>query len=119
MPLTPAQAWRDVAIAFPDFVPASRFALALAFADGIPKKMCGVFDSQLPPFFKGVSDVVPAGNALVLVMVAPAGVDAPCANSRPSMAASSSPSRMRSPPNAIRTARPSTSTAGTTPRCRC
>ncbi|HEV7263747.1 MAG TPA: FAD-binding oxidoreductase [Falsiroseomonas sp.] len=74
VPLTPAQAWRDVAIAFDDFVPASRFALDLAFADGIPKKMCGVFDSQLPPFFKGLADAVPAGHALALVMVAPAGL---------------------------------------------
>lgn len=76
IPLTPAQAWRDVAIAFGDFVPASRFALALAFADGIPKKMCGVFDSQLPPFFKGIADQVPAGQALALVMVAPSGLRA-------------------------------------------
>jgi FAD/FMN-containing dehydrogenase len=76
LPLTPAQAWRDVAIAFEDFVPASSFALALAFADGIPKKMCGVFDSQLPPFFRGIADTVPAGNALALVMVAPSGLRA-------------------------------------------
>ena len=76
LPLTPAQAWRDVAVAFNDFIPASRFAIALAFADGIPKKMCGVFDSQLPPFFKGIADAVPAGNALALVMVAPSGLRA-------------------------------------------
>jgi FAD/FMN-containing dehydrogenase len=76
VPLAPAQAWRDVAIAFPDFVPASRFALDLAFSDGIPKKMCGVFDSQLPPFFKGLADAVPAGHALVLCMVTPAGLGA-------------------------------------------
>jgi FAD/FMN-containing dehydrogenase len=74
LPLTPAQDWRDVAIAFPDFVPASRFALELSFSDGIPKKMCGVFDSQLPPFFKGIADAVPAGHALALVMVAPAAL---------------------------------------------
>jgi FAD/FMN-containing dehydrogenase len=76
LPLAPAQAWRDVAIAFPDFVPASRFALELTHADGIPKKMCGVFDSQLPPFFKGIADAVPAGASLALVMVAPAGLRA-------------------------------------------
>jgi FAD/FMN-containing dehydrogenase len=74
VPLTPAQAWRDVAIVFPDFVPASRFAMELAFSDGIPKKMCGVFDSQLPPYFKGLADAVPAGHALALVMVAPAAM---------------------------------------------
>jgi len=76
LPLTPAQAWRDVAIAFGDFVPASHFALALAFADGMPKKMCAVFDSQLPPFFRGIADAVPAGNALVLTMIAPGAMRA-------------------------------------------
>jgi hypothetical protein len=76
LPLTPAQAWRDVAIVFDDFVPASQCALALAHADGIAKKMCGVFDSQLPPFFKGISDSVPPGKALVLTMVAPAALRA-------------------------------------------
>ena len=76
VPLTPAQAWRDVAIAFPDFVPASRFAMDLAFSDGIAKKMCAVFDSQLPPFFKGLAAAVSAGHALALVMVAPAAMRA-------------------------------------------
>jgi len=76
VPLAPAQAWRDVAITFPDFVPASRFALDLAYSDGIPKKMCGVFDSQLPPFFKGLGDAVPDGHALVLAMVTRAGLGA-------------------------------------------
>ncbi len=76
IPLTPAQAWRDVAIAFGDFVPAAQFALALAFADGIPKKMCGVFDSQLPPYFKGIADAVPEGHALALAMIAPGAMRA-------------------------------------------
>ena len=74
LPLTPAQAWRDVALAFTEFDAASRFALALAFADGIPKKMCAVFDARLPPFFRGLADAVPAGHALVLAMVAPNGM---------------------------------------------
>jgi FAD/FMN-containing dehydrogenase len=76
LPLTPAQAWRDVAVAFPAFPAAARFALALSFADGIPKKMCGVFDSQFPPFFRAIADAVPAGHALALMMVAPAGMRA-------------------------------------------
>ena len=74
LPLTPAQAWRDVALAFTEFDAACRFALALAFADGIPKKMCAVFDARLPPFFRGLADAVPAGHALVLAMVAPNGM---------------------------------------------
>ncbi len=76
LPLTPAQAWRDVAIAFPAFPAAASFALALAYADGIPKKMCGVFDDQLPPFFRGIADMVPAGHALALAMIATAGLRA-------------------------------------------
>ena len=76
LPLAPAQAWRDVAIAFADFPAAARFGLALAFADGIPKKMCGLFDSQLPPYFRALADSVPAGHALALVMVAPSGLRA-------------------------------------------
>jgi FAD/FMN-containing dehydrogenase len=76
VPLTPAQDWRDVALTFADFPEAARFAHALAFADGIPKKMCAVFDSQLPPFFKALADQVPAGHALVLAMVAPSALRA-------------------------------------------
>jgi FAD/FMN-containing dehydrogenase len=74
LPLTPAQDWRDIAVAFSDFAAAGRFALALAFADGIPKKMCAVFDARLPPFFRAIADVVPADHALALVMVAPSGL---------------------------------------------
>ncbi|SFK79105.1 FAD-binding oxidoreductase [Falsiroseomonas stagni] len=76
LPLTPAQEWRDIAIGFEKFTDASAFALALAFADGIPKKMCAVFDSQLPPFFRAIADSVPAGQSLVLTMVAPSGLRA-------------------------------------------
>jgi FAD/FMN-containing dehydrogenase len=74
IPLAPAQAWRDMAVTFPDFPAAARCALALAFADGIPKKMAGVFDDRLPPFFRGLADAVPAGHALLLAMIAPAGL---------------------------------------------
>jgi len=76
VPLTPAQDWRDVALTFADFPDAARFAHALSFADGIPKKMCAVFDSQLPPFFKALADQVPAGHALALAMVAPSALRA-------------------------------------------
>jgi hypothetical protein len=74
IPLVPAQAWRDMAVTFPDFPDAARFALALAFADGIQKKMAAVFDARLPPFFRGLADAVPAGHALALAMIAPSGL---------------------------------------------
>ena len=74
IPLAPAQAWRDVAISFAEFPAAARFALGFAFADGIAKKMCAVFDSRLPPFFRGIADAVPEGHSLALVMVTAAGM---------------------------------------------
>jgi hypothetical protein len=74
IPLVPGQAWRDMAVTFRDFPEAARFALALAFADGIQKKMAGVFDARLPPFFRGLAEAVPAGHALVLAMIAPNGL---------------------------------------------
>jgi FAD/FMN-containing dehydrogenase len=76
LPLTPAQDWRDVGLAFADYPSAARFALALAFSDGIPKKMCGTFDAMLPPYFKGIADAVPAGHSLVLTMIAPSAMTA-------------------------------------------
>jgi len=74
LPLTPAQAWRDVAMTFPSFGQALRCAAALAFADGIPKKMVAAFDPRLPPFFRGLAEAVPAGMALALAMITPAGM---------------------------------------------
>ena len=72
LPLAPAQEWRDVAIGFEDFDAAARFALEFAFADGIAKKMCAVFDPRLPPFFRGLD--VAEGLSLALVMVTTAGM---------------------------------------------
>jgi len=74
LPLAPAQAWRDVAAAFPQFGQALRFAHALAHADGIAKKMCAAFDPRLPPFFRRLP--VPEGEALALAMVTRAGLGA-------------------------------------------
>ena len=72
LPLAPAQPWRDVALTFDSFDAAAAFGLEFAFADGILKKMCGVFDPRLPPFFRGLD--APEGRALALVMVTPAGL---------------------------------------------
>jgi FAD/FMN-containing dehydrogenase len=74
IPLAPAQPWRDVALAFPAFGQALRFAWALAHADGIAKKMCAVFQPVLAPYFRGLAEAVPPGQALVLAMVTPAGM---------------------------------------------
>ncbi len=76
IPLAPADAWRDLAIAFPDFDRAARFGLALGLADGIAKKLCSVIDWPLPSFFKGLDEVVAEGRPVVLAMVAPSGLAA-------------------------------------------
>lgn len=76
LPLTPAQDWRDIALTFEDFSTAGRFANALAHADGIPKKMCALFDPRLPPFFREIAAVVPAGHTLVVASVAPSALRA-------------------------------------------
>ncbi len=72
IPLAPARSWRDVAVAFPAYGQALRFAHALSFADGIAKKMCATFDPRLPPCFRGLS--VPEGQSLALLMVTRAGL---------------------------------------------
>lgn len=76
IPLAPAVAWRDLAIAFPDFDRAARFAAAFGLADGIAKKLCSVIDWPLPSYFKGLEEVVPEGRPLVLAMVSPSGLAA-------------------------------------------
>jgi len=76
IPLAPAVAWRDLALAFPSFDDAARFALALGLSDGIAKKLCSVIDWPLPSYLKGLNQAVPEGRALVLAMVAPSGLAA-------------------------------------------
>jgi FAD/FMN-containing dehydrogenase len=76
LPLTPAMAWRDIAVSFPDFDRAAAFGLALGMADGIPKKMCAVIDWPLPSFFKGLAELLPDGRPIVLAMVAPGAMGA-------------------------------------------
>jgi FAD/FMN-containing dehydrogenase len=74
IPLAPAQPWRDVALAFPTFGQALRFAWAFAHADGIAKKLCAVFQPVLVPFFRTLATQVPQGQSLVLAIVTPAAM---------------------------------------------
>ena len=72
VPLAPWQPWAERIVAFPTLPAAARFGYALAAAEGIAKKEIGVFDKAIPPMLKRVAPLVPAGNAMAIVMVAEA-----------------------------------------------
>ena len=57
LPVQPAVAWRDVAVAFESFESAAAFGYALAKAQGVEKKLVTVVDPALATFFS------PAGRA--------------------------------------------------------
>ena len=76
IPLAPAVAWRDLALAFTDLDHAPRFGLALGLADQIAIKLCSAIDWPLPSFFKGLDELVAEGRPLVLAMVAQSGLAA-------------------------------------------
>jgi FAD/FMN-containing dehydrogenase len=76
MPLAPAFAWRDVVIAFDDFMRAARFGWALATSDGIARKLVSPVCARLAAHFGGLSERIPAGADVVIAMVAPESMDA-------------------------------------------
>lgn len=71
----PAVDWQDMAIAFGTFEEAAVFARDIGLQSGIQKKLVSVVDGDLPPFFASIRDHVPEGAALVILMIAPAGVE--------------------------------------------
>lgn len=71
----PAVAWQDMAVAFPDFAQAAAFGRDIAMQAGVQKKLVSVMDEKLLPFFGSLRDKGPAGAALVLLMIAPSGVE--------------------------------------------
>lgn len=76
LPLAPAMQWRDVVVAFPDFMQAARFCLVLAACPGIDLKLVTTIDSTIVPSFKGLRELVAIGESLALLMVAPSGMTA-------------------------------------------
>jgi FAD/FMN-containing dehydrogenase len=75
LPVQPAVAWRDVAVAFAQFEDAARFGYALALAQGVEKKLVAVADAALAGFFRPLAGLAD-GAAFALLMVAPAGMTA-------------------------------------------
>ncbi|KXV19942.1 FAD-binding oxidoreductase [Gluconobacter japonicus] len=71
----PAVNWQDMAVSFASFEEAAVFARDIALQSGIQKKLVSVVDGDLPPFFASVREHVPEGAALVILMIAPAGIE--------------------------------------------
>jgi FAD/FMN-containing dehydrogenase len=69
VPLAPWHPWAERAATFPTLQAAARFGLAFAAAEGIAKKEIGVFDRRIPPMLKRLAPLVPAGQALAILMV--------------------------------------------------
>ncbi len=75
IPVQPAVRWRELAWSFPDFADAARFGLALAASAGIETKLVTATDAALTPFFAALREAVPQDHALVIALVAPAGLE--------------------------------------------
>ena len=69
VPLAPWQPWAERVIAFAGLGNAARFGHALTAAEGIAKKEIAVFDRRIPPLLKRLAPLVPAGQAMAIVMV--------------------------------------------------
>ena len=72
LPVQPAVRWIEYVAAFPDFLTAAHFGLALTLATGIEKKLCSVCDPRLTGFFRPLDGLVASGSATTILMVAPA-----------------------------------------------
>jgi FAD/FMN-containing dehydrogenase len=70
MPLAPAYRWLEAILVFDDFMRATRFAFALATADGIVKKLASVLAWPIPQYFKPLAQWLPEGQHAVFAMTA-------------------------------------------------
>ncbi len=70
VPLAPWQPWAERIAAFPTLAAAAGFGPGARICRGIAKKEIGVFDARIPPYLKRIAPLVPAGEAMAIVMVA-------------------------------------------------
>ena len=70
--LTPAIEWTQFTAAFETYEQAFRFTQAIAVNDAWTKRLATVFEWPIPSFFTPVKQVVRAGKALALIMIATA-----------------------------------------------
>ncbi|WP_419729220.1 FAD-binding oxidoreductase [Lichenicola sp.] len=76
LPLAPAMPWRDVVAGFPGFMQAARFCLDLASNPAIDRKLVSAVEAAIAQSFRGVRELLSAGECLALLMVAPSGMTA-------------------------------------------
>jgi FAD/FMN-containing dehydrogenase len=76
MPLAPAWPWVDLIVAFPDFMDAVRCGHSLALSDGIVKKLSAPIAWPIPESFLAIQQHCPAGQAILIVMVADCSLSA-------------------------------------------
>lgn len=70
MPLAPAYPWIDVIVAFDSIEAALKGGQAVAYADGIAKKLVTPIGWPLPRYFTPLKDAAPEGKSLLLCMIA-------------------------------------------------
>jgi len=70
MPLSVAYRWIDVIVAFDSIADALRCGAAIAFADGIAKKLLTPIGWPLPKWFTPLKDAAPEDMSLLLCMIA-------------------------------------------------
>jgi hypothetical protein len=84
MPLTARYEWVDVIVGFDSFDAATAYALALGEQDGILKKLVTVVAGPTPhDYFLRHRALIPPGDSVVILMIAPHALDAFEAFTRP------------------------------------
>ena len=84
MPLTARYDWVDVIVGFDSFDAATAYALALGEQDGILKKLVTVVAGPTPhDYFLRHRALIPPGDSVVILMIAPHALDAFEAFTRP------------------------------------
>lgn len=76
MPLAPAWPWREAFVQFADFMDAARFAVELAQADGIVRKVVSLQQAPIPTMIRAFGSVARPGFSAVLALVAEPSLEA-------------------------------------------
>lgn len=75
IPLAPAYAWAEAIVTFDDFMTAVRFGQNLSDAAGIMKKLVSIMAAPTTRYFAPLQDVIPAGQAAALLMIAESSLE--------------------------------------------
>jgi FAD/FMN-containing dehydrogenase len=70
MPLAPAWAWVDVIVAFDTFSEAFQAGKAVAYADGVVKKLVTPIAAPIPSTFGALKSACPEGKSILICMIA-------------------------------------------------